>query len=119
MDCSGFVQQCFSRSGLGNLGNANTDSMLTGAGGLLVEVGLYGECNALPGDIIVMGKADRVDITSYGHAVLWLGNGTIAESCSKGVISRDIMQSAIGTNIRKGRSVHVMRFVRWTGGEND
>ena len=119
MDCSGFVQQCFSRSGLGNLGNANTDSMLTGAGGLLVEVGLYGECNALPGDIIVIGKADRVDITSYGHAVLWLGNGTIAESCSKGVISRDIMQSAIGTNIRKGRSVHVMRFVRWTGGEND
>lgn len=119
MDCSGFVQQCFSRSGFGNLGNANTDAMLTGAGGRLVEVGLYGECNALPGDIIVIGKKDRVDITSYGHVVLWLGNGTIAESCSKGVISRNIMSSAIGTNIKKGRPVHVMRYVGWTGGEND
>lgn len=120
MDCSGFVKQCFIRSGVGNLGNANTDSMLTGAGGLLVEVGLYGECNVLPGDLIVIGKADRVDTQKAGHVVLWLGNGTIAESCSsKGVISRDIMESAIGKNIKKGRKVHVMRFVKWTGGEND
>lgn len=121
MDCSGFVRQCFSRSGLGSLGGSSTAMMLTGGNGTLVEVGLYGECNILPGDLIVIGSKERVDVVSaYGHVVLYIGDGMCAESSStKGVISRPVMNSAMGSNIRKGRKPHVMRYVGWTGGEND